>query len=296
MTEPQTSSAGGRQRQRAMVGIALVVVLVAAYVFAAVSFGRSIQGEFVPSDPPPGGAAVVLVPAQIHAESRSISGSLLVFPDESLVDWEGNLTEDLVVTLTPFVPDGILTLPAGQVPAPVSVTIPAAGVVQQYPFDSYAVQESVAVTSGADSAAGEVAAVLPITSSVHFQVPGWSYTEETAGPTVIRGSVQRAGSTKAIAILLLALMVGLAVIAVSAVNSATRGRMKLELPLASWLTVMLFALIPIRSFFPGGPPLGSWMDILVYFWVEMVVMVCVGLVSWAIIVRARDTADASGRT
>ena len=90
MTEPQTSSAGGRQRQRAMVGIALVVVLVAAYVFAAVSFGRSIQGEFVPSDPPPGGAAVVLVPAQIHAESRSISGSLLVFPDESLVDWEGN--------------------------------------------------------------------------------------------------------------------------------------------------------------------------------------------------------------
>jgi hypothetical protein len=30
---------------------------------------------------------------------------------------------------------------------------------------------------------------------------------------------------------------------------------------------MLFATIPIRNFFPGSPPPGSWVDVLVVLWV-----------------------------
>jgi hypothetical protein len=33
--------------------------------------------------------------------------------------------------------------------------------------------------------------------------------------------------------------------------------MRLDLSVASWLTAMLFALLPIRGFLPGAPPIGS---------------------------------------
>ena len=64
------------------------------------------------------------------------------------------------------------------------------------------------------------------------------------------------GSTKSIALLLLLLMVVLAAIAILVTGSVTRGGMALELSVASWRTALLFALIPLRGFFPGDPPLG----------------------------------------
>jgi hypothetical protein len=53
------------------------------------------------------------------------------------------------------------------------------------------------------------------------------------------------------------------------------------------LTAMLFALLPIRGFLPGDPPIGSWIDILVFFWVEGTIMICVVLAAIGLIVRGR---------
>jgi hypothetical protein len=197
------------------------------------------------------------------------------------------LSLDLYVTVSPALSSSTFSLAAGSVPSPLTVTLPAPGTVQQYPFDTYAIDEDFSVAGGRD---GEGVLDLDTSASTYFRVPGWAFGSIASEGHQLNGSIARAGSTKAIAILLLTLMVGLAIIAIAAVNSATRGRMPLELSIASWLTAMLFALIPIRGFFPGGPPLGSWMDILVFFWVEMILMVCVGLVAWAAIARARAQA------
>ena len=78
------------------------------------------------------------------------------------------------------------------------------------------------------------------------------------------------------------------VIAILVTGSSTRGRMKLELSVASWLTALLFALIPLRAFLPGDPPLGSWIDVLVFFWVELILMLSVAAVVTTILMRARD--------
>ena len=72
----------------------------------------------------------------------------------------------------------------------------------------------------------------------------------------------RDGSTRSIALLLLLLMIILASIAILVTGSATRGRMKLELSVASWMTALLFALIPLRGFSQAmrnlpGIPAGS---------------------------------------
>ena len=47
---------------------------------------------------------------------------------------------------------------------------------------------------------------------------------------------------------------------------------------------MLFATIPIRNFFPGAPPPGSWVDVLVTLWV-IVALAVVLLVALAAFIK-----------
>ena len=108
-----------------------------------------------------------------------------------------------------------------------------------------------------------------------------------AAQTEMAGTIVRSFSTKLIALLLLVLMIVLAVIAVIVVQKSASGSMPLDLSVASWLTAMLFALLPIRGFLPGDPPIGSWIDILVFFWVEGTIMVCVALTVTGLILRGR---------
>lgn len=54
------------------------------------------------------------------------------------------------------------------------------------------------------------------------------------------------------------------------------------------MTALLFALIPLRGFLPGDPPLGSWIDVLVFFWVELILMLSVAAVVTTILLRASD--------
>jgi len=183
-----------------------------------------------------------------------------------------------------------LTFPAGEPPAPQAIVLPAPGIVQQYPFDSYAVSATVHANVSPTDSAGPI----PTEASLFFRVPGWSAsgTAVSGASTgeVVATEVVRDGSTRSIAVLLLLLMIILASIAILVTGSATRGKMKLELSVASWMTGLLFALIPLRGFFPGSPPLGSWMDILVFFWVELILMLSVSAVAATILLRARDTA------
>lgn len=59
------------------------------------------------------------------------------------------------------------------------------------------------------------------------------------------------------------------------VAAVLRGRFRPEMWTASWLTAALFALISLRNSLPGSPPLGSWMDVTVYYWVIVVIMLIV---------------------
>jgi hypothetical protein len=50
-------------------------------------------------------------------------------------------------------------------------------------------------------------------------------------------------------------------------NVSYRGK-KLEAGLMIWMGALLFVLPGIRGMLPGVPPLGSFTDYLVFFWVE----------------------------
>ena len=46
----------------------------------------------------------------------------------------------------------------------------------------------------------------------------------------------------------------------------------------------MFALIALRNALPGHPPLGSWMDVLAYFWVIATIMVMIGVTVVSLVV------------
>ncbi len=49
-----------------------------------------------------------------------------------------------------------------------------------------------------------------------------------------------------------------------------------------WIAAMLFATIPIRNFFPGSPPPGSRVDVLVVLWeiVALTLALVIGLAAF----------------
>lgn len=291
--EPGDEGASGfflRNRvTRLVVGVIVSVVLIAAYLFGIQSYRAGLAQALPDQAPPLGGVSVVIVPEQVSPNEQELPARVLLFPAPELLDSAGLLTQELEVRIQPALSGQTLLFPAGEATSPQTVVLPAAGIVQEYPFDTYAVEADVQV----HSLVADGYEPLPTQASLFFRVPGWTAQvtapqADTSAEAYVSAEVARDGSTKSIALLLLLLMVILATIAILVTGSATRGRMKLELSVASWMTALLFALIPLRGFFPGGPPLGSWMDILVFFWVELILMLSVAAVVTTILMRAND--------
>jgi len=190
--------------------------------------------------PPAGGVSVVIVPQKVSADDQTLPAQVLIFPAADLLDTSGRLTGAIEVRVEPALSGQALTFPAGEPPAAQGIVLSAPGMVQQYPFDSY----GLSATVHANASSGDA---LATEASLFFRIPGWSDQGTAATPgagtgEVISTQVVRDGSTNSIAFLLLLLMIILASIAIGVTGSATRGRMKLELSVASWLTALLFAL------------------------------------------------------
>jgi hypothetical protein len=133
---------------------------------------------------------------------------------------------------------------------------------------------------------GEITATsaepLPLNLHVSFKVPGWRFTDNSppqVGQTaaIATGVIERSVPIIAIAVIFIILILMMGVLAVLTVVAGVRGRADLGISQAAWLTSAIFALIALRNAFPGSPPLGSWLDILVYFWVITAIMLMIGL-------------------
>ena len=109
-------------------------------------------------------------------------------------------------------------------------------------------------------------------------MPGWTFSsQEVAGTdevmingepvTQLRITATRSVATVAFGIVILILMAVLPVLGLTVAIVAYRGLRKVEPTLMSWMAAMLFATIPLRTFLPGAPPIGSWVDYLVVLWV-----------------------------
>lgn len=226
---------------------------------------------------------MTFLPTGIDPSARVLSGLLFVVPGESLVDADGRLREDLSVDVYPVLGSASETLPAGRVPAPLSLQVSLDGNVLDYPFDVYRTDLITAVSVGS----GSQRRTLPTVVGAEGELGGWVLSFRAPAEASVAGATyaaadgygiqafeaRRAASTVAIALLVLGLMVLLAVLAAAVARAVALRRRRVEPSLAGWMGAMLFALVPLRNFLPGAPPLGAWIDVLVFFWVEIVIMV-----------------------
>ncbi|GAB3807296.1 DUF4436 domain-containing protein [Humibacter antri] len=287
--------------RRTVVRVAAVVVALAlayAVVVTLYAFSGSVTA-LGPSQPEPenGGVTVVLNVEGVDAAHQRIDLSVHVEPSSSL--FTGGrlvLASDIHVIVSPIDGSQSLVFPADSVLATKPVKLIADGEIGNWPFDGYRTDQLVVlayVTSGGVE--------RPIPTQVWFSgdVPGWRVDVAAKGampttlPTTLAGAVTewphvdvkatRSGSTVAFAFVLLALLVVMPCLVLFVAITAFRGRRKLEPSFMGWMGAMLFATIPLRTFLPGSPPIGSWIDFTVVLWVVagLVVGLAIYVAAWA---------------
>jgi len=278
--------------------IAAVIVIIYAIVVALYAVSGAVT-SLSPKQPeaPKGGVTVVVTVESMDAASQRADVSVHIDPSPALYTGdEFALTHDVHVIVSPIEGSQALDFPAQSALTTKSVRIMTDGEIGNWPFDSYRADQLVVLAYVTDGGAAR-----PIPTNVWFtgDVPGWRVDASTKGaetdivPSTLLGAVAaaptidfratRSGSTVAFAFVLLALLVVMPCLVLFVAITAFRGKRKLEPSFMGWMGAMLFATIPLRTFLPGSPPIGSWIDFTVVLWV--VVGLIVGLVvyvaAWA---------------
>jgi hypothetical protein len=270
-----------RRRRRWLVPV-VVAIAVLAYVVVVLLYASS--GRFVSvgaqDAPDPQAVTVKLQPSGVSAVAERIDLQVEVQPPDDLTEGQLILTQDVSVIISPVDGDQGIDLAKGSIPPSTSVSVVAPGVVEEWPFDSY--HQKVGIVGFTTSETGERVG-LPTAILMDGGVPGWNikaFIDETTDYGTVEladGSEQkiavvditatRSGSTLAFAVLLLGLMIVMPALVLFVAITAFRGKRKVEATLMSWMGAMLFATIPLRTFLPGSPPIGSWIDFLIVLWV-----------------------------
>ncbi len=243
-----------------------------------------------------------LVPAE-----DSVRLKLLLEPTEDLIS-DGALTEQVSVNLLSI--PRTVTFERGTRALSTDIEVVAVdGTFERYPFDSYQVP-IVATVNATDDEGRERA--LPTDLIVWGKFPGWRTDPTTSRevepeewglaedvrPAIDEGRIavafvdaSRNGSTMSIVVLLLTAMVVLALLALVVARAVATRERRIEPTLAGWFAALLFAMVPLRTNFPGAPPIGVWMDFLVFLWVLMGLMVALSLfiASWLRYTPAPDS-------
>jgi Domain of unknown function (DUF4436) len=272
-------AATGRGRRRWQIAtaagtmVALYIGLIVAYAIS----GTSVV-EQAPVEVPDGGIEVLVTVRDINAATPQLDVDVSVILPDSLVDELGAPTRTITLTLEPTSEDVDLTYGTDRRPPIRQVKVPFDGDIEDWPFDSY----SNAITAIATVGQGSEEEVIPTVVNIDGQVQGWQLA--AAPDADLRDLAVDLDVRRSLAIILF----GLTLVAVLILLPVTtwivgwklfREDRLFEAGFLGWIGAMLFATIPIRNFFPGSPPPGSWVDVLVTLWVivALAVVLLVGL-------------------
>lgn len=288
-------------RRRTVVRVVSIVVVLAV-VYALVVTLYAISGHVTglgPSEPEPkkGGVTVVLNVEGVDAAHQRADLSVYIKPSETFFTGNGlALAEDIHVIVSPIEGTQSIVFPADSAIATKPVRVLSDGEIGNWPFDGYRADELIVlayVTNGGVS--------RPIPTDVWFtgDVPGWrvdvalkgkapketpaTLAEALSSPQYIDFRATRSSSTVAFAFVLLALLLVMPCLVLFVAITAFRGKRKLEPSFMGWMGAMLFATIPLRTFLPGSPPIGSWIDFTVVLWVVvgLIVGLAIYVAAWA---------------
>lgn len=283
-----------RKTHAALVVVSLVAVALYAVVINA--YAQSARVAERPELPETAGVSVYFEPFAIRPAERLIDSYVTVVPPTSLVSEDGRLTKDIVLALTSDIGSSVITFEAGSAAIALNREESApivSGSYATYPMDKYKVSFNLIAIAEDEN----TATWLPAQATVWGDVPGWrmgpqeflvpSPSQDTpagaggpneaplpeGNPTFVEISADRAGSTVTIVALLLIAMVSATALALTVAVAIWTGKRRAEPSLASWGAALLFAMVPLRLNMPDAPPIGVWLDFLVFLWVLLLLLV-----------------------
>lgn len=264
-----------RGRLLAIVLIAALVVVYAVVVALYAQNERAANIEGCTEAPPSDAVLIALDPESVNAANDRIVANLTVRSFGPLASRDTSLlSEPLTILISDTDGPRSFTIAQDEIPSPQSVSFITDGYIERWPFDSHSADVAIVSLHGE----GERMTAVPTLLCGSAHVPGWTFSsQEVPGTdefvvdgeqvTQVRITATRSGATVAFGIVILGLMIVLPVLGLTVAIIAYRGIRKVEATLMSWMAAMLFATIPLRTFLPGSPPVGSWVDYLVVLWV-----------------------------
>ena len=238
------------------------VVLYAGLVTAYAISGANVVVDQPAKEIPAGGVGVILTARSIDAAIPEMDMDVQLELDDSLLDDAGAPLQPITLTLGPTQEDVDLTYGTDHRPQIRQVKMLFDGDIENWPFDGY----QSAIYAQVSQGQGQAQRSIPTVIIVDGDVQGWSLAA-TADPDEPDLFLDL-GFHRSLAIILF----GLSLVAVLILLPITTWIVGLKLfredrlfeaGFLGWIGAMLFATIPIRNFFPGSPPPGSWVDVLV---------------------------------
>jgi hypothetical protein len=148
------------------------------------------------------------------------------------------------------------------------------GEVSDFPFDIHKGELQLFLTTGADASQERVPFSISLVAGVQGLVIDAESDRETPDLLTVDFVVSRSNTTIGFALLIMAMMWGLALVALALTWAITFTDRRIEATTFSWLGAMLFAFPALRSVAPGAPPIGALSDYLAFFWAESIVAIC----------------------
>lgn len=209
---------------------------------------------------------------KVHIEDlltkqNSLKVKVLVKPDDSILNKRLNrLTADTAVRFPSQTDMEELQYPAGKAPEPVATTIEVTGEARNWPFDTYTTDpiEAEVLVGAGDTSHYEPARVEVDGSADGFDV----FVNRVAdNPNDVTITLKRTRAQLMLDLGICLVLVTLPTVAMFvAIQMLTRRRPFLP-PFSTWYAAMLFAVVPLRSFLPGSPPIGAVIDQALVIWV-----------------------------
>lgn len=269
----------------------LVVVVVglcaaaSAYLYAA--SGKSHVAE--KPDPLSEGVNVILDLVSIKPERHELTMRIELVPRGSYWNEADDTYAVPLRLITKSAVEGSVAtdIPAGQpVGNDYKLVFPIDGDPQKYPVDryEYAYEQShhpqvyvAAPLLKIERIDGTAARPVPIglwrePKGLQGWTENWNLTFDGATMKA-KLFMDRSGGALAFVTIILILLVVIANLAILIAWSAYTARRPVETSFAGWLTALLFALIPLRINLPGAPPIGAWIDAMVFYWIEVAILV-----------------------
>lgn len=292
--EPNARAAHPAPRSFSVRGaiIALVSLIVFAFVYVVVVREYQVEGDLTVDESAQGdtdGFLVVAKPIDLDARTGDLTIQFeFDITDADLLDEGNRLAQGIRVVV--YGADGTheVKFAKGEAIGNARIDVGVTGEVYSYPLDTYSGFIGVAAetfergTGGVNETTGTLQPFL----SVEGAISGWDITAsvlpESDEPVALL-QLNRAFSTKAFAVVLVAMAITVVVLAITAALLTVTNRRRFEVALLTWNGAILFALPLLRNYLPGSPPIGAALDIYVYLWIFVfaVISLVLMLTAWA---------------